>query len=167
MATLRNNRKLAALNKENYEEHLKSNLAQNSNTPRSQEDAITQVSEENEGRVTKKLSQELSRSESRILSALSRLDDLLLNLLMQGLSRTATKTSRNAYGTNQGTNEDDSQSDPHPESGIFQSQTTRNSGPEEQHDSFIRILMRLSKVPRVTQKPYCLFVAFGSFIRSS
>ena len=31
---------------------------------------------------------------------------------------------------NQGTNEDDSQSDPHPEAGLFRSQTTQNSGPE-------------------------------------
>ena len=33
MATLRNKRKLAALNKENFEEHPRSNLAQNSNAP--------------------------------------------------------------------------------------------------------------------------------------
>ena len=45
MAT-RNKRKLAALNKENCEEHPRSNLAQNLNAPRSQEDYITQVSEE-------------------------------------------------------------------------------------------------------------------------
>ena len=57
-----------------------------------------------------------------------------MNPLIQGHSRTAPETSRNAYGTNQGTNEDDSQSDPHPEAGVFQSQTTRNSGPEEGHD---------------------------------
>ena len=53
METLRNKRKLAALNKENCEEHPRSNLPQNSNVPRSQEDYITQVSEEIEGRVTK------------------------------------------------------------------------------------------------------------------
>ena len=32
---------------------------------------------------------------------------------------------------NQGTNEDDSQSDPHPEAGIFHGQTTQNSSPKE------------------------------------
>ena len=42
MAT-RNKRKLAALNKEICEEHPRSNLAQNSNVPRSQEDYIGQV----------------------------------------------------------------------------------------------------------------------------
>ena len=78
MAT-RNKRKLEALNKENCEEHPRSNLAQNSNVPRSQEDYITQVSEEIEGRVTKKLSQEFTRTENRILGALARLDDFLMN----------------------------------------------------------------------------------------
>ena len=126
------------MNKENYEEHPRSNLAQNSNVPGSKEDYTSQVCEEieNEGRVTKKLSQEFSRTENRILGALSRLDDFLMNPLIQGLSGTTPETSRNAYGTNQGTNEDDSQSDPDLEAGVFQSQTTRNSGPEDGHDSY-------------------------------
>ena len=119
MATLRNKRKLAALNKENCEEHPGSNLAQNLNVSRSQEEYITQVSEEIEGRVTKKLSQEFNRTENRILGALSRLDDFLMNPLNQGHSGTAPETSRNVYGPNQGTNEDDSQSDSHPEASTF------------------------------------------------
>ena len=49
MTTLRNKRKLAALNKENCEDYLRSNLAQNSNVPRSQEEYITQVSKKIEG----------------------------------------------------------------------------------------------------------------------
>ena len=131
MATLRNKKKLAALNKEKCEEHPRSNLEQNSNVPRSQEDYITQLSEEIEGRVTKKLSQEFSRTENRILGALARLDDFLINPLLQGYSGTAPETSRNAFSTNQGTNEDDSKSDPHPEAGLFRSLTTQNSGPEK------------------------------------
>ena len=131
MATPRNRRKLAALNKENCEENPTSNLAQNSNVPRSQEDYITQVSEEIEGRVTRKLSQEFSRTENRILGALSRLDNFCMNPLI----RAAPETSQNAYGTNQGTNDDDSQTDPHPEAGVFLSQKTRKSGPEYGHDS--------------------------------
>ena len=59
MAT-RNKRKLAALNKENCKEYPRSNLAHNSNVPRSKEDYITQFSEGIEGRVTKKLSKEFS-----------------------------------------------------------------------------------------------------------
>ena len=61
MAPLRNKRELAELNKEKCEEHPRSNLAQNSDVPKSQEDYITQFSEEIEGRVTRKLSQEFSR----------------------------------------------------------------------------------------------------------
>ena len=120
MAT-RSRRKLAALNRQNCEEHPRSNLAQNSNVPRSQEDYITQVSEEIEGRVTKKLSQEFSRTENRILCALARLDDFLMSPLLQGHSGTTPETSRNVFSINQGTNEDDSQSDPHPEAGLFTS----------------------------------------------
>ena len=114
-------------------------MAQILNVPRSQEDYITQVSEEIEGGVTKKLSQEFSRTKNRILGALARLDDLLMNPLYQGHSGTAPETSRNAFGTNQGTNEDKSQSDPHPEAGIFRSQTTQISGPKEGHDSWVTL----------------------------
>ena len=59
-----------------------------------------------------------------------------MNPLIHGHSGTARETSRNAFGSNQGTNEDDSQSDPHPEAGNFQSQTTHNSGPEDGHDTY-------------------------------
>ena len=109
-------------------------MAQNSNVPRSQEDYTTQVSKEIERRVTKKLSQEFSRTEDRILGALARLDDFCMNPLIQGHSGTAPETSRNALSTSQGTNEDDSQIDPHPEAGIFHSHTMQNSGPEDGHD---------------------------------
>ena len=134
MATLRNNGNLAALNKENCEEHPGSNLVQNTMVPRSQEDYITQVSLEIERRVTTKSSQEFSRKENRILCALVRLDDFLLNPLYQCHSGTVPETSLNAFSTIQGTNEDDSQSDPHPEACIFHNQTARNSGPEDGHD---------------------------------
>ena len=105
--------------------------------PDHQEDHITQVAEEIEGRVTKKLSQEFSRTENRILGALARLDDFLMNPLIRGHSGTAAETSRNAFSTSQGTNEDDSQSDPHPEAGIFYNQMTQNSDPEHGHDSYL------------------------------
>ena len=130
----RNKKKLAALNKENWEEHPRSKLAQNSNACRSQEDYITQVSEEFGGRVTKRLSKEFSRTENRILGALARLDDFLMNPLLQGYSGATPEGSRNALSTSKGTNEDDSQNDPHPEAGLFHSQITQNSGPEDDHD---------------------------------
>ena len=92
MATLRSERKLAALNKENREQHLRSNLTQNSKFPRSEDEYITQISEEIEGRITEKLSREISRTDTRILGALSRLDGLLLHPLIQGHSETTPDT---------------------------------------------------------------------------
>ena len=138
MAT-RNKKKMAALNKEDCEKRPRSNLPQISNVPRSQENYRTQVSEEIDGRVTKKLSQEFSVTENGILGALSRFDNFLMNPLVQGHSGTAPETSRNAFSVNQGTNEDDSQSDPHPEAGLFHTQTTRNSDPEDGHDMVIGV----------------------------
>ena len=129
--TTRNKRKLAALKKENCEDHPRSNLAQNSSASRSQEDYITQVSEEIEGSVTKRLSKEFSRTENRILGALARLDIFLMNPLLPGGSGTTPAPSRNALSISQGTNEDDSQNDPHPGAGLFHGQMTQNSGPGE------------------------------------
>ena len=133
--TTRNKRKLTGLNKENCEEHPRSNLAQNSNSPRSQKDYITQVSEEIEGRVTKRLSKVFSRTENRLLGALLRLGDFVMNPLLQGHCGTTPEPSRNALSISQGTKEDDSQIDPHPEAGFFHGQMTQNSGPEDDHDS--------------------------------
>ena len=145
----RNKRKLAALNKENCEEHPRSNVAQNSNVSRSQEDYITQVFEEIEGRVTKKLSQEFSRTENRIIGALARLDDFLMNPLLQGYSGTTPETSRNVLSINQGTN-DDSQSNPHPEAGLL------NSGREDRHDMAMGVLREceVSRDIRFSSGPY-------------
>ena len=136
--TTRNKRKLAALNKENCEENPKSNLAQNSSAPRSQEDDITQISEEIEGTVTKRLSKEFSRTENRILGALARLDEFLMNPLLPGHSGTTREPAQNALHTSQGTNANDSQNDPHPEAGLFHGQMVQNSGPEDDHDMVTR-----------------------------
>ena len=133
MAT-RNKRKLAALNKKNCEDHPRINLAKDSNVPRSQDDYISQVTEEIEGRVTIKLSQDFSRTENRILGALAQLDDFLMSPLIQGHSGTAPETSQNVYSISQGTNGDDSQSNFHPEAGLFNNQMAQNSGPQDGHD---------------------------------
>ena len=109
-------------------------MAQNSNVARPHEDYITQVSEEIEERVTKKLSKEFSRTENRILGALARLDGFLMNPLLQGHSGTIPEPSRNALSTRQGTIEDESQNDPHPEAGLFHGQMTQKSGPEDGRD---------------------------------
>ena len=132
--TTRNKKKLAALNKENSEDHTRSHLTKNSSAPRSQEDYTTHVSEEIEGRVTKRLSKEFSRTENRILGALAQLDDFLMNPQLPVHSGTTPEPSRNALNTSQATNKDDSQNDPPPEAGLFHDQMTQNSGPEDGHD---------------------------------
>ena len=130
MATLRNKRKLAAVTRETQEEDPRNGQSRNTSVPRINEEYIAEVSEEIEGRVTKKLSQEYSRTESRILGALSKLDEFLLNQQIRTHSGTVPETFENTNVDNQGTNEDDSQSDPHPEAGLFSSQTTQKSGQE-------------------------------------
>ena len=133
MATLRNKRKLAAVTRKIQDENPRNGQSRNTSVPRINEDYLTQLSEEIEGRITKKLSREFSRIESRISDALSKLDEVLSNQQIQTYSETVPGTFRNTNVENHGTNEDDSQSDPHPEGGLFRSQTTQNSGPEAGH----------------------------------
>ena len=59
-----------------------------------------------------------------------------MNPLIQGHSGTTPEMSQNEFSKNQGTNEDDSQSDPHPEAGIFGNQTMRNSGQKDRRDKY-------------------------------
>ena len=114
MATLRNKRKLAAVSRETPES-TRSGRTQNILDPELTQDYISQVSEEIEGRVTKKLSKEFSRTESRILGALSRLDEFLLNPQVRTCSVAVPGTSRSSNLENQGTNEDRPSDDPGPE----------------------------------------------------
>ena len=130
MATLRNKRKLAAVTRETQEEHSRNGQSRNTSVPRINEEYITQPSEEIEGRVSKKLSQEFSWTESPSLGALSKLDEFLLDQQIRTHSGTVPETFRNTNVDNQGTNEDDTQSDSHPGAGLFRSQTTQHSGPE-------------------------------------
>ena len=78
MATLKNKRKLAAVSRETPE-NTRNNQSQNTLNQGMAEEYITRVSEEIEGRVTRKRSYEFSRTDSRILGALSMLDEFLLN----------------------------------------------------------------------------------------
>ena len=114
MATLRNKRKLAAVSRETPES-TRSGRTQNILDPELTQDYISQVSEEIEGRVTKKLSKEFSRTESRILGALPRLDEFLLNPQVRTCSVAVPGTSRSCNLENQGTNEDRPSDDPGPE----------------------------------------------------
>ena len=79
------------------------------------EEYITQVSEKIEGRVTKKLSLEFSRTETRILGALSKLDEFLLNPQVWTSSVAVTGTSRNNNSENLEPTGDHSLDNPCPE----------------------------------------------------
>ena len=142
MATLRNKRKLAAVTRETQEENPGNGQSRNTSVARINEEYITQISEEIEGRISKKLSQEFSQTESRILGALSKLDEFLLNQQIQTHSKTVPGTFRNTNVENQGMNEDDSQSDPHPEAGIFCGPTTQKSGPNDCRDNQIVLIWK-------------------------
>ena len=89
------------------------------------------MSEKFEGRVRKKLSQEFSRTGSRILGALPRLDEFILNPQAWTHSGPVPETSRNLSREKQGTNEDRSQNGPHPEVRVSMSQSSEDLSPEE------------------------------------
>ena len=114
MGTLRNKTKLAAVSRETPES-TRSSRVQNALDPELTQDYISQVSEEIEGRVTKTLSKEFSRTESRILGALSKLDDFLLNPQVRTCSVAVPGTSRNNNSDNRETTGDRSSDDPCPE----------------------------------------------------
>ena len=126
MATLRNKRKLATVTRETQEKHPRNGQSRNTSVPRINEEYIIQVSEEIEGRVTKKLSQEFSGTESLILGSLSKLDKFLLNPQVRTRSRTQTCK-------NQELKEDRSQDDPHPDVGtsVYQSRHSNDSDPQK------------------------------------
>ena len=123
MATLRNKRKLAAVSRETPES-TRNSRGQNTLDPDLTQDYISQVSEEIEARVTKKLSKEFSRTESRILGALSKLDEFLLNPQVRTCSVAVPGTSRSNNSENRETTGDRSSGDPCPKARSF----SRHSG---------------------------------------
>ena len=117
MATLRNKRKLAAVSRETPDSS-RGSRRRNVLDPELTQDYISEVSEEIEGRVTKKLSKEFNKTESRILGALSKFDEFLLNpqvrtcSVFQGASTNANSESRENHG-------DRSSTGFYPEGGYF------------------------------------------------
>ena len=144
---MRPKRKLAAVTRETKEENPRKGQSRNTSVPRINEEYITQVSEEIEGRVTKKLSQEFSRTEYRILGTLSKLNEFLLNQEIRTHFGTVPGTFRNTNVENQGTNEDESQSDPHPEVGpsVCQSRHSIDSDTGEAHDTMTGVIEQTTK----------------------
>ena len=128
MATLRNKRKIAAVSRETPEGS-RSSRGQTVLDPELTHDYISQVSEEIEGRVTKKLSKEFNKTESRILGILSKLDELLLNPQVRTCS-VVQAVSRNANSENRETHGDLSLNDPYPEVGYFSHHSGQPNSPD-------------------------------------
>ena len=141
MATLRNKRKLTAVPRETQEEHPWNGRSRNTSVPRTNEDYITQVFEEIESRVTKKQSQEFSRTESGILGALSSLDEFLSNPQIRTHSGTVPETFWNTNVENNEPNEVRFQDDPHLEVGpsLCQSRLSVDSDPDEASLKFVAV----------------------------
>ena len=129
MATLRNKRKLAAVSRETPEGS-RSSRGETVLDPELTQDYISQVSEVIEGRVNKKLSKEFSKTESRILGALSKHDEFLLNPQVRTCSVAVQGTSRNANSENRETHGNRSSTDPYPEMGYFPHHSGQLNSPE-------------------------------------
>ena len=98
------------------------------------EEYIAQVSEEIEGRVTKKLSKEFSWTESCILGALSKLDEFLLNPQVRTFSTAVPGTSRYNYSENREPTGERSLGDPCPEA-VFSACHSSNLNDSEQEET--------------------------------
>ena len=134
MATLKNKRKLTAVSRETPEDS-RGSRGRNVLDPELTQDYISEVSEEMEGRVTKRLSKEFNRTESRILGALSKLDEFLLNPQVRTCSVAVQGTSRNTNSGNREIHGDHSSNDPYPEVGYFPHHTGQLNSPETEANS--------------------------------
>ena len=134
MATMRNKRKLAAVSRETPEGS-RSSRGHTVLDPELTQDYISQVSEEIEGRVAKKLSKEFSKTESRIFGALSKLGEFLLNPQARTCSVAVQGTSRNANSEYRETHGDRSSDDPYPEVGCFLHHSGQLNSPKAETNS--------------------------------
>ena len=135
MATLRNNRKLEAVSRQSPEN---TRIIQSQNTlgRGMAQKYISHFSEEIEGRVTKKLSKEFSRTVSRFLGVLCKLDEFLLNPQVWICSASVPVKSRNEDSKNpEEPIGDCSLRDPCPEAlfSTYQSNNLNDSEQEETH----------------------------------
>ena len=136
MATLRNKRKLAAVSRETPEGS-RNSRGQSVLDPELTQDYTSQVSEEIEGRVTKKLYKDFSKTDSRILGALSKLDEFLLNPQVRTCSVAAHGTSRVVNSENWETHGYRSSDDPYPEVGYLPHHSGQLNSPETETISHV------------------------------
>ena len=133
MATFRNKKKLAAVSGETPE-NTRNIQSQNTLDRETAQVYISQISQEIGGKVTRKLSKDFSRTESRILGALSKLDQFLLNQQVRNRSVAVPGTSRNNDSENREPTGDRSLGDPCPEA-VFSTYHSGNSNDSEQEET--------------------------------
>ena len=134
MAALRNNRKLTVFSRESPES-ARNSQSQNTLVPDKTEEYITEVLDEIEGSVSKELSQEFSGTESRILSALSKLDEFFRNPQIKTCSGTVQGKSRNSDLEDREPTRDRSQNDPYPEVEFSVRQTSDSTDSSQEEAS--------------------------------
>ena len=123
---------LAAVARDTQERTPRNSQSWNSAIPGIDEEYVTQVSEEVEGRVIKKVSQEFTTMESRFLVAQSKLDKFLRNPQFRVQSGTVPGTSRNINVENQERTRDRSQNDClETDASVYRSAQNMHSDPEE------------------------------------
>ena len=127
MVTLRKKRKIAAVSRETPE-NTRNIQSRNTLDPEMAQEYSLQVSEEIDGRVSKKISKEFSWTESRILGALSKLDEYLLNPQVRTCSVALPGTSKNSDSGNREPNGDRSTNEPCPEVVISSHQSGNLNG---------------------------------------
>ena len=143
MATLSYKKKLAAVSRETPE-NTRNNQSQKTLDPGMAQEYISQVSEEIEERVAKKLFDEFSRTESRILGALSKVDEFLLNPQVRTCSVAVPGTSRNSGSENGEPTGDRPLGDPCPEA-VFSTYHSSNLNDSEQEETHHRFCPQLSE----------------------
>ena len=143
MATLRN-KKLVAVSRETRE-ITRNTQSENTFDPGIAQEYFSQFSEEVEGRVIKKLSKEINRTESRILGALSKLDEFLMDPQVRTCSVAVSGTSRSNDSEDWEPTGDRSLGDPCPEV-LFSTYHFNNPNDSEQektHHSYHQHIFRL------------------------
>ena len=122
-----------------------------------------------EGRVTKRLSKVFSRAESRILGALSKLDEFLLNPQVRTCSVVVPGTSRNNESENREPTGDRSLNDPCPEVVVSPNRSGNPNGSELEeypHSSlfYVRLLFVSGKAkPKKTNYMLMTIKFTGNF----
>ena len=138
MATLGNKRKLAAASRE-APEGRRSKRGQTVLDPELTQEYISQVSDEVKGRVTEKLSEDFSKTESRILGALSKLDEFLLNRQVRSCSVAVQGISSNVNSENREIHGGRSSNNPYPEVRYFPHQPGQLNCSETGNNSHMMI----------------------------